>query len=119
MACRIPCKSCPWRKEAVAGDIPNFVLELAEGLADTCKDEPQLGDHIFACHLSKPEEEFACAGWLARYGWDSLTVRLLMIDGRIKPEELEIGENWPELHETYDEMMAKLRETWAAAEESP
>lgn len=31
-----PCASCPWRRAAGAADIPNFDLDLAEKLADTC-----------------------------------------------------------------------------------
>jgi len=40
---RRPCASCPWRRDADAGDIPNFDLGLAEKLADTCPDHRDVG----------------------------------------------------------------------------
>lgn len=104
---RPPCISCPWRVEATADDIPNFRLELAEGLAN-CQSG-KLGAPIFACHLSKPDEEFPCAGWLVAHGWHSIAVRLRISTGKLDVAALEPGENWPELHADYDEMMTKLR----------
>uniref|UniRef100_UPI00403F8A4E DUF6283 family protein n=1 Tax=Paraburkholderia sp. 22B1P TaxID=3080498 RepID=UPI00403F8A4E len=70
---------CPWRRSAVAEEIPNFDLELAEKLADTCPDHrgtgPDYGTGVFACHQSWPGEEFACAGWLAKVGHRHPAVR--------------------------------------------
>lgn len=104
---RPPCISCPWRKEATADDIPNFKLELAEGLVH-CQSG-RLGAPIFACHLSKVDQEFPCAGWLVAHGRESIAVRLQIIQNMLDPEALKPGENWPELHANYDEMMDKLR----------
>ena len=104
---RKPCPSCPWRVDQHADDIPNFRLELAENLVSTTSD--QLFAPTFACHQSREGAEVACAGWLVRYGWDNLGVRLGLMTGRYTPDELEIGDDWPELHETFDDLIDKLR----------
>ena len=90
-----------------AETIPGFRLELAEGLASTTRTA--LGAPVFACHQSMPEQEVVCVGWLVRYGRDSLGIRLRLIQQLMRPEELEIGEDWPALHETFEEMLTKLR----------
>jgi hypothetical protein len=115
MSVRLPCPSCPWRVDQDASDIPNFSLELAEGLADTCED---MSIKQFACHQSRPEQEVVCAGWLARYGWDNLGVRLGLTSGRYTREMLEPGDDWPETHETFAEVIEKLRAS-ADNEETP
>jgi hypothetical protein len=104
-----PCPVCPWRKTARASDIPNFRMDLAEGLAPTCTQDYDAA--VFACHHSRPGEEFACAGFLAVHGRDNIRVRLAVCLGEIPVEALEPGEDWPELHASYDEMMDKLRRT--------
>jgi hypothetical protein len=108
-ACRVPCRSCPWRVDQDASDIPNFDLELAERLRDTCSGE--FGAAMFACHQSREGAEVVCAGWLARYGRDNIAVRLQVMVGKIAPEALEPGDDWPETHETFDEVIEKLRAT--------
>jgi hypothetical protein len=108
MSCvRQPCASCPWRLDQHADAIPNFSLDLAEGLVRTTSDE--LGAPIFACHQSRNGEEIVCAGWLARYGADSIAIRLQLMDGRCHPSALSPGDDWPELHETFREVIEKLR----------
>jgi hypothetical protein len=92
-----------------AQDIPNFSLELAENLRRTC--DGQFGAPIFACHQSREGAEFACAGWLAIHGYDSIAVRLAVMAGRIAPEALTPAADWPELHPSFDDMIEKLRET--------
>lgn len=112
-----PCASCPWRVDATAGDIPNFDITLAENLAATCPDErsmgPDFGASIFACHQSKPGEEFACAGWLATVGHRHPSVRLAVSLKRLDPSALQPGADWPELHEHYHQVLNKLRATCA------
>ncbi len=90
-------------------------MELAEELEPTCTD--QMGN-VFACHWSKDGTELACQGWMVRYGGDNIRVRLLLMHGRIAPEQVwgPFPEEW-DLYETYDEMMANLRATWALHEE--
>lgn len=112
---RQPCKTCPWRVDAHVRDIPGFRLEMAEGLIATTSGE--FGAPIMACHQSD-ETKFVCAGWLARHGADSLTARMVLAnairpaDGTSKgitPEGMEPGEDWPELHADYPEVLAKMR----------
>ncbi|MBN3831906.1 DUF6283 family protein [Burkholderia sp. Ac-20344] len=110
-----PCASCPWRRVAGAADIPNFDLDLAEKLVDTRPDHrgmgPDFGASMFACHQSRQGEEFACAGWLAKVGHCHPAVRLAVTSGRLDPAALEPGVDWPALHESYQEVLDKLRET--------
>lgn len=90
-----PCASCPWRTDTRAGDIPDFKLALAENLAEACPDErwmgPDLGASIFACHLSKIGEEFACAGWRAIVGHRHPAVRPAVLSNRLGAAALEPG----------------------------
>jgi hypothetical protein len=109
MALRKPCPTCPWRVDQDASVIPNFSLDLAEGLVSTTGDE--LGAPQFACHQSQDGKEVVCAGWLARYGWDNIGVRLGLMSGKYTPEMLEPGPDWPETHETFDDVIEKLRRT--------
>lgn len=108
-----PCASCPWRRDAVAGDIPNFDLELAESLASTCPDQrgmgPDFGASMFACHQSKVGAEFACAGWLATVGDCHPGVRLAVMSGHLDSATLSPGADWPALHANYPEVLEKLR----------
>lgn len=110
-----PCKSCPWQVEAQAEDIPKFQLELAEGLANTCPDAKGFGPDFqapqFACHQSREGEEFACAGWLAVVGHRHPAVRLAVSQGRLPMSALAHALDWPRLHASYPEMMAKLRKS--------
>lgn len=103
------CKTCPWRLDARASEIPNFNLDLAEGLVSTISG--QYGAPIMACHQSKPEQEIPCAGWLAVHGWHSIAVRLKLIDGSVTADALTPGEDWPEIHTDYPEVLEKLRRT--------
>src|SRR5579862_7576170 len=110
-----PCASCPWRVSATAADIPNFDIELAENLASTCPDSDGMGPDffagIFACHQTKEGKEFACAGWLATVGHCHPRIRIAVSAGQLEPAALEPGADWPELHENYGEVIAKLRVT--------
>jgi hypothetical protein len=110
MSCRVPCKTCPWRKDQHADEIPNFHLDLAEGLVRTTETNPEAP--IFACHQSKFEgQEIVCVGWLWRYGWDSIQIRLRLLNGKMQGEELEIQDGFDDLlHQDFDELIAKLRE---------
>lgn len=112
MPCRNPCKTCPWRREQHADEIPNFHLDLAEGLIHTTE---QMGP-IFACHQSVPEQEIVCVGWLWRYGWDSIPIRLRLFSELMKPEELEMPEEYDQiLHTNFDQVITKLRADMATS----
>lgn len=67
--------------------------------------EVGLNAPVFACHKSADGKEIACAGWLARVGMDHLGIRLAVVTGDIDPAQLEPGDGWPELYETYDELV--------------
>lgn len=105
MKCRkSPCAECPWRKDTEPGQFPP---ERYKALRDTSPDEdgrhPGLGAPMFACHKADvPGKEAPCAGWLASVGRDHVTVRMAVATGEIPPEALEPGEDWPELHESYE-----------------
>jgi hypothetical protein len=105
---RKPCKTCPWRVDQDASEIPNFRLELAERLERTTHTE--IGAPIFACHQSRDGDEIVCAGWLARYGWDSISIRLMLLEKRLRPEELEPPEDI-ELEPDFESVIQKLRAT--------
>ena len=108
-----PCASCPWRKDSAASDIPNFSMQLAESLAvcspDARNHGPGVSAPYFACHQSKPDAEFACAGWLAVAGHRHPRVRLDVLSGAISEDALAPGSDWPELHSNYGEVLEKLR----------
>lgn len=110
-----PCESCPWRQDATASDIPNFDVGLAERLAATCPDErgfgPDYGAPWFACHQSRDGREIPCAGWLAVAGRTHPAVRLAVRQGRVNPQALDAGEDWPALHQNYQDVLEKLRES--------
>jgi hypothetical protein len=107
-ACRVPCPTCPWRREQHADEIPNFSIELAENLIHTTRTD-HLGT-IFACHQSKDGQEVVCVGWLWRYGWDSIAIRLRLLRQMMSPEELDTPEDFDDiLHRNFDEVITKLR----------
>lgn len=103
---RRPCAECPWVKSTPAGQFP---AERYEALRNTTGEpgrERFLGESMFACHKSREDEEFYCAGWLASVGYYHLGVRVLVSRGVIPPEAMEPGADWPALHESYDELLA-------------
>lgn len=110
-----PCPSCPWRVNQDATDIPNFDLDLAEGLARCCPDKrgmgPDFGASMFACHQSKDGAEIVWAGWMATVGHRHPGVRLAVAMGRLDAAALRPGPRWPELHANYQNVIEKLRAT--------
>jgi hypothetical protein len=110
-----PCASCPWRRTSTAADIPNFSLELAEGLSSCSPDSRNIGPEwnakLFACHQSKPDAEFLCAGWLATVGHRHPQVRFEVFSKRLDEATLSPGTDWPELHANWPEALEKLRST--------
>lgn len=116
-ASRVPCSTCPWRRDKHADTIPNFHLDLAEELVSTTGHD--LGAPVFACHQSKSAQEVVCVGWLWRYGWDNIAIRLRLSFEQMRREDLELPEGWDEvLHKTFDEVINKLRSDVARMEES-
>lgn len=88
-------------------------MEKAEGLTNTCPDVrgfgPDFTAPMFACHQSRPGEDFPCAGWLAAVGSRHPMVRLAISQGRLDWEALKPRAGWPELHASYQDVLAKLR----------
>lgn len=72
---------------------------------------PSYLDPIFACHQSRLNEEFACAGWLAKVGHAHPRIRYLVSTGKLPAEALKPGPEWPVLHSNYQDVLDKLRET--------
>ncbi len=100
-----PCEECPWRKDTPPGQFPPDRYEALRHTAGQEGWHPGLHDPMFACHKSAEGKELPCAGWLAAVGQDHVRVRLAAATGEIKPELLRHDPDWPELYETYDELM--------------
>lgn len=101
------CKSCPWRVGCVPDkDIPNYRVELHEGLRDTIKEGlesiPIGCQRVMACHYSRPDDEFACAGWLHNQlgVGNNIGVRLGVMSGRLPVPEVD-GEQ----HERFEDTL--------------
>lgn len=99
-----PCEECPWRRDTPPGQFPAERYEALRTTRGARGEEAGVYAPLFACHKSAEGKEIACAGWLAVCGYDHLGIRIALMDGRIPPEAMEPGEDWPELFETYDEM---------------
>jgi hypothetical protein len=106
IACRPrPCAECPWVKATPPGQFPAERFEALRATTGEAGNEAPFGAGMFACHKSAEGKEMPCAGWLAAVGYESITVRVNIALGAIPVEALSPGANWPELHETYDEMV--------------
>lgn len=103
-----PCASCPWRRTATAAGIPRYDHDRAERLANTCGDGWR---PVMACHGSDDGAETPCWGYLARYGQRNLTVRMSVLFGDYPAEVLDPPPEGWDLHETFNEMISKLRVT--------
>lgn len=89
-----PCKTCPWKTNMVG----EFPAEAFRHSANTAYD---MADHMFACHESGSEKPAVCAGFLLRGADHNLTVRLARMQGRIKNDVVDGGED---LFENYRAM---------------
>lgn len=105
MFCRkLPCHECPWVKGTAPGQFPAERYEALEYTTGSPGREAPVGAPMFACHLSHEGRDVPCAGWLASVGYESLTVRILVIQGRLPAEALNPGPDWPELFQSYEDM---------------
>ena len=99
------CKSCPWRTDCEPDkDIPRYERDLHCALSNTIRSGPEslIGPLvIMACHYSKPDEEFPCAGWLANQlgPGNNLLVRMQVATGRL-PVPITDGPQHPTFEET-------------------
>lgn len=106
-----PCDECPIRADNADNPKSKFPAERWDALSVTVRHgnhQPGIGDILFGCHKGEPgtNADLACAGWLAQFGHDHLRIRLALAQGRLPPEALEPGANWPPLHETWDDVLA-------------
>lgn len=79
--------------------------ELA-ATSGTPGDEVPAQGPLFACHKSDQDNSAACAGWLASVGHEHIGVRIAVAQGRLDAAALQPGEDWPELHPTFADMVA-------------
>lgn len=114
-----PCGPCPIRADNADNPAAKFPAARWEALSRTLPDPdtgtpPMPGEPMFGCHKGKPgsdehnpqpEDDLCCAGWLVRFGYDHLTVRLALHDGRLTEADLTPGPNWPPLHETWADVV--------------
>lgn len=105
-----PCATCPWRVGSSAADIPSFDIEKARGLRCTAGRTDEFRT-IMACHGSPVGEEHPCVGYLAIYGWSNLSVRMLIIRGKIDMEAIIRDCEGIELYDTFGAMLANLEDT--------
>lgn len=91
---RVPCPTCPWRKDAVG----QFPAEAFRHSAQTAYD---MSTHVFSCHESGSSKPAACAGFLLRGAAHNLAVRLAMLQGRIRDD---VSDGGHELHDDYRAM---------------
>jgi hypothetical protein len=106
-----PCDECPIRADNADNPKSKFPAHRwAELSASVRRDgcDPGLHTPMFGCHKGAPgtNADLACAGWLARFGADHLQVRLAVITGHLPATALQPGENWPPLHETWDDVVS-------------
>lgn len=111
-----PCKSCPWRVDNTAAQIPGYNPAAAERLAETTCGPEDGFRQIMACHLSPPESTVPCRGYLANDGIANLNVRWLVGRGEIESPgavAADCAKAGIILHHTYAEVLEKLRRTEA------
>ncbi|HBO7965336.1 TPA: hypothetical protein L5C46_003803 [Pseudomonas aeruginosa] len=94
-ACKVPCKDCPWRRDAV-GVFPAEAFRLS---AATAYD---MSDRTFGCHTTGKEKPTTCAGFLLRGADHNLSVRLNLINGELDLNQVSDG--GVDLFDSYAEM---------------
>jgi hypothetical protein len=102
-----PCEECPWRRDTPSGQFPRERYEALENTVGGPGEEVGLGGPIFACHKSAEGKELPCAGWLAVVGIEHLGVRVSISQGHLPPEVLKPADDWPDLFDSYEELVAK------------
>jgi len=106
---RFPCACCPIRADNVDNPAAKFPAWKWDELQASVPEghggaSVPVGTLMFGCHAGLTPgscENGACAGWLAVFGADHVTVRLAVTLGRLAPEALQPGANWPPLHQDW------------------
>lgn len=96
--CRKPCSECPWRTDVPTG---RFKPERYRNLARCGED---LSGVLFACHKTMEGKEVACAGFLLRGSTHNMAVRMAIIRGEYKLDDVSDA-GYP-LFENYRTMAA-------------
>lgn len=81
---REPCKTCPWRTDAV-GEFP------AEAFREAANTAYDIADKTFGCHTSGSAKPAICAGFLLRNADNNMQVRLLQMQGRLDIQKVHDG----------------------------
>lgn len=109
---KFPCNECPIRADNCDNPRSKFPAERWAALSVTVRDpqtgrQPMPGEIMFGCHKGEPgtDRDLACAGWLAQFGSEHIGVRLAVTTGRLPESALETGENWPPLHQTWQDVV--------------
>lgn len=107
-----PCDECLIRADNKENPRSKFPAERWAASSASIRNAagygPDMHAPLFGCHKgtpSDPDEDLACAGWLAKFGAGHPTVRLAVVCGGLPVSALEPGENWPPLHNTWDEVV--------------
>ena len=101
---KAPCAECPWVTTTPPGQFSTERYESLRHTTGTGHDQAPLGAPLFACHKSTEGMDLPCAGWLAAVGLESITVRVLVAQGRLPASVLRPGECWPALFADYETM---------------
>lgn len=99
-----PCPECPWTISTPPGQFPESRYDALACTTGAPGREARFGSPLFACHKSHEGKDVPCAGWLAAVGIESITVRLLVCQGRLPASVLKPGDDWPELFASYEEI---------------
>ncbi len=112
----VQCKTCPWRVGADPHAIPAYVPALHRKLDHTIRSgvESALsvikgeGVPMMACHYSKPDDQFPCAGWLENQigPGNNLGVRLLVHQGGLPVPKTD-GPQHPRFEDTLPKPAAR------------
>ncbi|MFC5188101.1 DUF6283 family protein [Actinomadura harenae] len=101
-----PCGECPARRDNARNPRARFPAAMWRHLRATTFGD---GGDLFGCHRGAPGHpgiDCACAGVLAAFGQQSLTVLLARHHGRLPAATLRAGERWPALYTDWDQMAA-------------
>ncbi|MFV3332575.1 DUF6283 family protein [Pseudomonas sp. NY15437] len=93
--CKVPCKDCPWRRDAV-GVFPAEAFRLS---AHTAYD---MSDRTFGCHTTGSSKPTVCAGFLLRGSAHNLKVRMNLIARNI--DLSKVSDGGVDLFNSYAEM---------------
>ena len=105
-----PCGPCPFKRTNAGkfDNLPDYAAGTIPGRPDFGQAEPDdppspLGI-LFGCH--RADTTVLCAGHVAVVGHAHPAIRLGVSIGLIDPTALTPGEDWPELFDSYEEMVA-------------